>query len=643
LLKDLKISHRLLIGFGVILAMMVGLAVIAQTRVSSIEKSLATINDVNSVKQRYSINFRGSVHDRAIAIRDVTLVEPAELDQVTAKIDRLTDKYDKSAGPLDDLMATGKGVTPDEVEVLASIKETQAKTLPLIAEVIRLQRSGQPQMAHTVLMQQARPSFVEWLARINKFIDLEEAKNKTVGAEARAVADGFIWLILCVCGLALVLGGAVAFWSMGAIRPLSALTQAMRQLADGDFSVAVPSLGRGDEVGAMASTVEIFKQGGRERERLQSEAANFQHQLDQKLKQTEQAFESAGREQKLVVENMATALAKLAEGDLTVRLSQPVAAEYEILKSDFNAAVASLEDTVRALTASASTIRGGTQELSSASNDLSRRTEQQAATLEETAAALDEITATVTKTAEGSTQARETVAGAKDDAERSGQVVREAVAAMSGIEQSSREIGQIIGVIDEIAFQTNLLALNAGVEAARAGDAGRGFAVVAQEVRALAQRSADAAKEIKTLISTSAQQVAAGVSLVGQTGSALERIITGVTKVNVIVAEIAVAAQEQASGLNQVNKAVNQMDQATQQNAAMVEQSTAATHSLSQETEELARLTGRFQVARDDAGAVARASSRQPLTSRTVTALKTTGRGGAAARVKADPAAWEEF
>jgi methyl-accepting chemotaxis protein len=482
-------------------------------------------------------------------------------------------------------------------------------------------------MAHTVLMQQARPSFVEWLGRINKFIDLEEAKNKTVGAEARAVADGFIWLILCVCGLALMLGAAVAFWSMGAIRPLSALTQAMKRIADGDFSVPVPSLGRGDEVGGMAAAVEIFKEGGRERARLQSEAANFQHQLDQKLKETEQAFEGAGREQKRIVENMATALARLAEGDLTVRLSEPVAPEYQALKSDFNAAIASLEATVRALTASVSTIRDGTQELSNASNDLSRRTEQQAATLEETAAALDEITSTVTKTAEGATHAREAVSEAKGDAERSGEVVREAVAAMGGIEHSSRQIGQIIGVIDEIAFQTNLLALNAGVEAARAGDAGRGFAVVASEVRALAQRSADAAKEIKTLISTSARQVAAGVDLVGQTGSALDRIITGVTKISGIVSEIAVAAKEQASGLHQVNKAINQMDQVTQQNAAMVEQSTAASHSLSQETEELAQLTSRFQVNRESV-----ALAGVPGRSTAVTASKSAGRGGAALR-----------
>jgi methyl-accepting chemotaxis protein len=216
---------------------------------------------------------------------------------------------------------------------------------------------------------------------------------------------------------------------------------------------------------------------------------------------------------------------------------------------------------------------------------------------------------------------------------------------MAGIEQSSHQIGQIIGVIDEIAFQTNLLALNAGVEAARAGDAGKGFAVVASEVRALAQRSADAAKEIKTLISTSSQQVEAGVKLVGHTGTALQRIVTQVSEINGIVAEIAASAHEQATALHQVNTAVNQMDQVTQQNAAMVEQATAASHSLSQESEELARLVGRFQVGQDGSGAAARAPSRKPARIATVTALKTTGHGGATPRRAASPTSesWEEF
>ena len=251
---------------------------------------------------------------------------------------------------------------------------------------------------------------------------------------------------------------------------------------------------------------------------------------------------------------------------------------------------------------------------------MSRRTEQQAASLEETAAALDQITATVRKTAENSNEARNTVSVTKADTETSGAVVRETVTAMSGIEASSKQIGTIIGVIDEIAFQTNLLALNAGVEAARAGDAGRGFAVVATEVRALAQRSAEAAKEIKALISASSQQVDTGVKLVGETGKALARIAEQVARLNGLVSDISFSAQEQATGLNQVNTAVNQMDQVTQQNAAMVEEATAASHNLSGEAQELARLVGQFRIGESAAAPVLkRAAPTTPPKSRVVT------------------------
>jgi methyl-accepting chemotaxis protein len=373
------------------------------------------------------------------------------------------------------------------------------------------------------------------------------------------------------------------------------MTHAMQRLAAQEVEVAVPGVGRRDEIGAMAATVQIFKENAVERIKLEAEAAEFQKNLDRQLKDLQSSFEAAGREQKTVVEALAAALAAMARGDLTVRLSQEVAEAYRTLKSDFNGAVGTMQETMQAIAGSTQGVRAGAGEITAASDDLSHRTEQQAASLEQTAAALDQITATVRKTAENATLARDTAVSAQTDAERSGTVVREAVTAMNGIETSSKQIGTIIGVIDEIAFQTNLLALNAGVEAARAGDAGRGFAVVATEVRALAQRSADAAREIKTLISASGRQVENGVKLVDETGRALGRIVDQVGKLNGLIADIASSAQEQSTGLNQVNTAVNQMDQVTQQNAAMVEEATAAAHGLARESQELARLVGQFQ------------------------------------------------
>jgi methyl-accepting chemotaxis protein len=315
----------------------------------------------------------------------------------------------------------------------------------------------------------------------------------------------------------------------------------------------------------------------------------------------------------LVAGTVAAGLERLADGDLQYRLSQALPPQYEKLRGDFNAAMAHLQDTVSVIGRNTQAIRAGAGEIASAADDLSQRTEQQAASLEQTAAALDQITATVRKTADGADHARDVVGKAKADAERGGVVVREAVQAMGEIEASSHKVSQIIGVIDEIAFQTNLLALNAGVEAARAGDAGRGFAVVAQEVRALAQRSAEAAKEIKALISASTAQVGSGVKLVGETGQSLERIVAQVADINAVVAEIAASAKEQATGLAEVNGAVNQMDNTTQQNAAMVEQSTAASHALAQEADELARLLSRFRTGqREIAVAPPRARSPAP-------------------------------
>jgi len=426
---------------------------------------------------------------------------------------------------------------------------------------------------------------------------------------------------------ALALGAGMAWWlSRSICEPVVRMTRAMNALAAGDDTVQVPPVGRRDEIGRMGDALHALAKAAAERARLEAEAGERRRAAESQRAQAEAERAEAGRRQSEVIAALATGLERLSAGALTFRLEQAFGPEHEKLRADFNAAMRHLQDAMKTMAANTAEIRSGAGEITQASDDLSKRTEQQAASLEETAAALDEITATVTKTAQGAREARDVVAAAKGDAEHSGVVVREAVAAMSQIESSSKQISQIIGVIDEIAFQTNLLALNAGVEAARAGDAGRGFAVVASEVRALAQRSAQAAKEIKSLISASTQQVGRGVSLVGETGEVLERIVTQVTQINAVVSDIASSAQEQATGLAQVNTAVNQMDQVTQQNAAMVEQSTAASHALAQETQGLSRLIAQFDIGEEEAAPVehlpARRQSRRPPVS--APAMRTT-------------------
>ena len=356
---------------------------------------------------------------------------------------------------------------------------------------------------------------------------------------------------------------------------------------------------------------------------------------------------AAEREQVKSLDELADSLDQIAAGNLVVSVDASLAGKSERLVLSFNRAVASLRDIVLAVGEAAGQVQQGTAEITRASDDLSRRTEQTAAGLEQTAAALNELTDLVKRAAEGARKTDSTVVATRTEAEESGKIVKRAIAAMEQIEKSSGQIGQIIGVIDEIAFQTNLLALNAGVEAARAGEAGRGFAVVAQEVRALAQRSAEAAKEIKTLISASTLQVDDGVALVGSTGDALLRIVSSFAGISRMVEEMATSAQNQATGLAQINVAISQMDQTTQQNAAMVEQSTAAAHHLAREAAGMAALVARFEVgdaatapAKGRAVAVPdRTAARRPMAA-------VTGSRLAAARrpeIEQEAQAWDQF
>jgi methyl-accepting chemotaxis protein len=451
---------------------------------------------------------------------------------------------------------------------------------------------------------------------LGTFVGEIEANDKAATRVLQTNTRLGIRMMIAAGVAALLVGGGGFLWVVSAkvLRPLRLLSDIMRRLAQGDLATELNVQPRRDELGLMAKAVEVFKENALRARALEAEAASARTRAEEARAEADADRDVAAKALASVVDGLAAGLEKLSAGDLRVRIGAPFAREYEKLRADFNAAMDTLRGTMAGIAETTQGVRASAGEMTQVADDVSRRTEQQAASLEETAAALDHITATVRKTAENAAAARDTVRVAKDQADRSHRVVRDTVGAMNGIEASSRQIGTIIGVIDEIAFQTTLLALNAGVEAARAGEAGRGFAVVATEVRALAQRSADAAREIKALIAASDRQVETGVALVGETGRALEQIVEQVMKLNGLVADIAGAAQEQAASLQEVNTAVNEMDRATQQNAAMVEQSTAASHSLVDEAETLARLVGRFRIGAERAGGpeLPAASRRRP-------------------------------
>jgi methyl-accepting chemotaxis protein len=470
-------------------------------------------------------------------------------------------------------------------------------------------------------------------------------KDSEALAEGMQGASQSAFMQIIVGGLlSALLAGALAYWISTAkvSVPLRKMAQAMRRLASGEDDVSVPGAGRGDEIGEMAGALLVFKEQAAAKARLEQTAADANRTANVERTRAEALKADEARKIADVMTQLAGALDKLANGKLTYRLTSAFPPEYERLRTDFNDAVGKLQTTIEAVAANTLAIRSGTLEISTAADDLSRRTEQQAANLEETAAAISNIVDTVRKTASGATHARDLVRSAREEAKSTGDVVQRAVDAMGDISASSSKVTQIIAVIDEIAFQTNLLALNAGVEAARAGDAGKGFAVVASEVRALAQRSAEAAKEIKSLIHASSAQVEQGVELVGETGAALGKIMSSIADINAIVQEIATSANEQSSSLDEVNTAIRQMDQVTQQNAAMVEESTAASKNLASDSEELARLVSEFEVGRIER-ANAKAAVRPTIVAAKVKPVPAQRTRFARAEAVAEADGWSEF
>ncbi|WP_296942001.1 methyl-accepting chemotaxis protein [uncultured Massilia sp.] len=518
--SGLTIGKRLALGFGSVLVLMAVLAGLAIHRVGQIDAILIHINDVNSVKQRYAINFRGSVHDRAIAVRDVTLASTPDAARPHIDLIRKLDAaYQASAAPLDRLFAESKDILPEERQALASIKEIEARTQPLIAKVIALRQADNTADAAALLEKQAGQAFVDWLASVNRLIDLEEKLNNDAADQARKLSGSFFTWMLVILAFAIAAGVAAATYiSNRLLRKLGGqpdyASQIAEEIAAGNLSVAIET--RPDDRSSLLYAMKGMR------------------------------------------DSLVDIVSQVHQGTLIIARSSA--------------------------------------EITAGNQDLAERSERQASTLEETASSMEELTSTVRQNADNARQANALAESASNVAQRGGAVVAQVVQTMASINASSKQIAEIIGVIDGIAFQTNILALNAAVEAARAGEQGRGFAVVAGEVRSLAQRSAAAAKEIASLISDSVAKVDDGAKLVDAAGSTMEEIVTSVKRVTDIMAEISLASQEQSTGIEQVNRAIGHMDEATQQNAALVEQAGSVAGALQDEAEHLERLVGIFKI-----------------------------------------------
>ncbi|WP_159952693.1 methyl-accepting chemotaxis protein [Rhizobium sp. 18065] len=561
---------------------------------------------------------------------------PAEVTTEKAGVQKVTDDLRQAIKSYEDGVRTEKGA-----QLIKQFTTTLSAYDKLGEELELLKQAGKQEEAETLLKTKMNDAAIKANTDVDALVSFIIERVREFAASSESTYSTVLTWTLIMAGLTTLFAiAAIVYAVVGIANPIMHITASMRNLAQGDLATKIPFDGRSDEIGEMAAAVATFRQAGITNKELERQAEENRARDDMQSAENRRRVAEEAEKLRFATETLGNGLKLLAQGDISFQLTNVFAPEYDMLRQDFNASVKQLGTIISGVLDTVHSIDTGTREIASGASDLSKRTEQQAAALEETAAALDQITVNVSTSSKRTDEARSVAILANEDAEKSAQVVARAVEAMRRIEQSSQQISNIIGVIDEIAFQTNLLPLNAGVEAARAGEAGKGFAVVAQEVRELAQRSATAAKEIKGLIHNSSTEVDNGVKLVGDTGVALQAIGAYVSQINTLMDAIATSAKEQSTGLAEVNTAVNQMDQTTQQNAAMVEQSTAASASLAQEAGNLRTLVSQFKLSHNgrNVQTAPLTTSRMPVSTRPMPTRKAAVVGNLA--VKED---WHEF
>jgi methyl-accepting chemotaxis protein len=616
---NLRLRWKVLIAPALLIMVLAGVGLYT-TQVQRANQVAVNALMVGPVRQAETVaDFTNSAWTSQVRLYQLMATAANESDEkkikalagtATKALDEMAEKFRSLDDPAFNKGKTGEKLGKLKTAVTSYIK--QAKNVIDMAD-------GDAGTALTLMMGATR-SF----AVIDKLTDDLTETSKDLRDNEIAInnakLDRQTSLLIIVMVIMIVVGCAASLLiSRGISRPVMGIAKAIKRMAEGDFDTALPGLGRKDEIGEIAAAVEGIKVVAAEKARIEAEetAARQAHEAEEAVRQQRLEAEIEGKaaaerakaaeEQAQVLARLAAGLKSLSDGDLTVTLDEGFSDEYRQIKDDFNAAVARLHETIHSITEIAREVSNATAEISTSTTDLSQRTEEQAASLEETSASMEEIASIVKKNAENAQQANQSAAATRAVADRGGQVVAQTVTAMAKIEDSSRKISDIIGVIDEIARQTNLLALNAAVEAARAGEAGRGFAVVATEVRSLAQRSSQAAKDIKDLITNSNGQVKDGVDLVNRAGTALNEIVESIKAVAGIVSDIASASTEQSAGIEQVNKALAQMDEATQQNSALVEENAATAKTLEHQAKSMEERVSFFRL---DAGATTHAAPR---------------------------------